>query len=354
MIPKTAKARVGQRFLAAFRDAGAVEVSPDVLLPADTLLDLYGEDIRARAYVTDDPIRGEVVLRPDFTVPIVRLHMQGGADPARYAYLGEVFRKQDHGDTRPENPRDNEYMQAGFEVFARDRAAADAEVFVLFHQLLAPLRLRAVMGDMGLLRDAVAALPVSALRRDALLHHIWRPARFDRLLQTMTEAAAPLPTTDCTDAPWIGARTGAEMAGRLARLAADAAEAPLTGEAADGLRQLLAIDAPVPQALDHMRALGLPGTKPAIARIDARMAHVAAAGVDPAALQFDASHGRSTMEYYDGMTFTFTARDHPDWPPVASGGRYDLLAAQLGQGAAIPAVGGIVRPGLVAQLEGAS
>ena len=69
-------------------------VEADMLLPADTLLDLYGEDIRARAYVTADPLRGEMMLRPDFTVPVVQAHMQG-AEPARYCYLGEVFRKQD-------------------------------------------------------------------------------------------------------------------------------------------------------------------------------------------------------------------------------------------------------------------
>ncbi|MDC3265334.1 hypothetical protein OAU61_04555, partial [Planktomarina temperata] len=43
----------------------------DILQPADVLLDLYGEDIRARAYVTSDPLRGEQMLRPDFTVPVV-------------------------------------------------------------------------------------------------------------------------------------------------------------------------------------------------------------------------------------------------------------------------------------------
>ena len=60
------------------------------------------------------------------------------------------------------------------------------------------------------------------------------------------------------------------------------------------------------------------------------------------------------MEYYDGMTFSFSAPDRPDWPPVASGGRYDALAAVLGQaqGRAIPAVGGIIRPGLVLELGG--
>ncbi len=69
-----------------------------------------GEDIRARAYVTADPIRGEMMLRPDFTVPVVQMHMAHGADPARYAYLGEVFRKQDEPGLRR-----NEYLQVGYE-----------------------------------------------------------------------------------------------------------------------------------------------------------------------------------------------------------------------------------------------
>ena len=60
------------------------------------------------------------------------------------------------------------------------------------------------------------------------------------------------------------------------------------------------------------------------------------------------------MEYYDGFTFSFVAESRPDWPPVATGGRYDALTAVLGRGGrAIPAVGGIIRPGLVAELEAA-
>ena len=94
---------------------GAQPVEADILLPAGTLLDLYGEDIRARAYVTSDPIRGEMMLRPDFTVPVVQMHMAHGAEPARYCYRGEVFRKQDHVQARA-----SEYLQVGYEVFARD------------------------------------------------------------------------------------------------------------------------------------------------------------------------------------------------------------------------------------------
>ena len=60
------------RILRLFSNSGAKIVQPAILQQADTLLDLYGEDIRARAYVTSDPFNGEMMLRPDFTVPIVK------------------------------------------------------------------------------------------------------------------------------------------------------------------------------------------------------------------------------------------------------------------------------------------
>ena len=353
MISKRDKQAVGRRFLDAFRAAGAVEVAPDILLPAETLLDLYGEDIRARAYMATDPLRGEVMLRPDFTVPVTRMHMENGAEPARYCYLGEVFRKQDHGDTMPAHPRDNEDLQAGFELFSRD-PRADAEIFALFHRLLVPHGLTAVMGDMQILLDAVAALPISTPRRVALLHHIWRPRRFERLIARFCAPAARRAFPDST-APWAGMRGHDEMAARMARLAADAGESPLQAGDADLLRRLFAIHGPAPRALADLRDLAdaLPAIGPAVARLGARLDAIAAAGIPLESLHFDASHGRGSMEYYDGMTFSFTAPGRADWPPVAQGGRYDALTAVLGEGRAIPAVGGIIRPGLVAELEGA-
>jgi len=353
-MSKREKQAIGQRILAAFREAGAEEVAPDILLPAETLLDLYGEDIRARAYVTQDPIRGEVVLRPDFTVPVVQMHMENGAEPARYCYLGEVFRKQDHGDTQPEHPRDNEYLQAGFELFARD-PDADAEVFALFHRILAPLSLQASMGDMDLLMDAVRALPLSGARRAALLHHIWRPKRFTRLLRRFS-APATARHFELSAAPWTGLRSRDEMQARLDRLHADAAEVPLAPQWVDRLDRLFAVNAAAPEALAELRQLAaeIPDITGAVDRLERNLADLSRRGVDVASIRFDASHGRHTMEYYDGMTFSFAAPGRADWPPVASGGRYDALAAMLGQsrGRSIPAVGGIIRPGLIHELGG--
>ena len=355
-MSKSAKQAIGQRILAAFRDAGAIEVAPDILLPAETLLDLYGEDIRARAYVTQDPIRGEVMLRPDFTVPVVQMHMENGAEPARYCYLGEVFRKQDQGDTQPAHPRDNEYLQVGFELFARD-PDADAQVFALFHDILAPLGLRASMGDMDLIMDAVRALPLSDARRAALLHHIWRPKRFARLLARFS--APPMPRNFAeAPSPWTGLRAPGEMQARIDRLQADAAEAPLSPEWGARLERLFGVQGPAPQALAELRdiAADFPDIAEAVERLGDNLARLSARGIDVAGVHFDASHGRHTMEYYDGMTFSFEAPGRADWPHVASGGRYDALAAVLGQaqGRAIPAVGGIIRPGLVHELGGLS
>ncbi|WP_420873152.1 ATP phosphoribosyltransferase regulatory subunit [Paracoccus hibiscisoli] len=349
-MPKQAKQSVGQRFLARFRDAGAEEIAPDILLPAGDLLDLYGEDIRARAYVTQDPIRGEMMLRPDFTVPVVRAHMQNGADPARYCYLGEVFRKQDMGDTRPAAPRDNEYLQCGFELFTRD-PQADAEVFALFHDALAPLSLTAQIGDMGLLLDAVRGLPLTQARAVALMHHIWRPGRFARLLARFSTPAVARDFPEPA-AAWAGMRTEDEMIRRIARLQSDAAVPPLSRVWTERLDRLFTLRAPAPDALAALTDLArdMPAIAPAVTRIRARLDAIAARGIDLSAVIFDASHGRTTLEYYDGFTFSFVA-GRAGWPPVASGGRYDALTRVLGRGREIPAVGGIIRPGLVAELE---
>ncbi len=71
-------------------------------------------------------------------------------------------------------------------------------------------------------------------------------------------------------------------------------------------------------------------------------------------LDFEASYGRTSMEYYDGFVFGFAAETRPDLPPVATGGRYDALTRLLGQGRSIPAVGGVIRPDLILQLAEAA
>jgi ATP phosphoribosyltransferase regulatory subunit len=336
------------RLLSRFEALGAKRVEADILQPAGPLLDLYGEDIRARAYVTSDPLRGEVMLRPDFTVPVVQMHLARNDGPARYTYAGEVFRKQEEETGRP-----SEYIQVGFEHFgAGDEAAADAEVFAAFHGILAPIGLKPATGDIGLLIAAVRGLSTTEARKQALLRHLWRPRRFRALVERFrTRRPAPV-RHGSPDSPEIGLRTRDEVEARLGALADDAAAPPLSGMESEVLDALLTLKDPAASVLSQIRdiAVDFPAVAPAAEAFGARLDALSGAGIDVDALPFEASYGRTTLEYYDGFVFGFYAEGRPDLPPVATGGRYDALTGVLGGGEALPAVGGVIRPGLMAEL----
>ena len=362
MTPKTAIRAEADALYAAIAATGAVPVEADLLLPAETLLDLYGEDIRARAYVTHDPVRGEMMLRPDFTVPVVQAHMAHGAEPARYCYMGEVFRQQYHA-----GPRQSEYVQVGYEVFdGSDPLAADAEVFALFASILQPLGLRAATGDTGILRAAVMGLSTSTRRKAALMRHLWRPNRFRALLdrfggRTAQNAARQslLQMLDRGEDPFAGLtqtglRSNTDVTERIKALQEDAATPPINEAEMQLLESILAVSEKCPAALDQLTTLAqqMPALLPAVDRLRDRLDALSAKGIDVQALDFEARYGRTTMEYYDGFVFGFYADHNRDLPAVASGGRYDALTAVLGQGRSIPAVGGVIRPAIVAQLRG--
>ena len=343
-MDKAAVRRMGDAFVARFEAVGAVPVEADILQPADTLLDLYGEDIRARAFVTSDPLRGEAMLRPDFTVPVVQMHQAGGNGAARYCYAGEVFRMQADGSDRPV-----EYLQVGYERFGGARAEADAEVFALFHGLLAPRGLVPATGDIGLLRAAVAGLSTSEKRKAALLRHLWRPWRFRSLVERYRSPREVQPLAGTPGAPEIGLRTRAEVEARLAAIAEDAGVPPLAAAEAEVLDALLSLKEEAGQALPRLRdlAVDLPALRPAADVFEARLAALDARGIDAGRLPFEASYGRTSMEYYDGFVFGFAVPGRPDLPPVATGGRYDALTRAMGGTGASPAVGAVIRPALL-------
>ena len=105
-----------------------------------------------------------------------------------------------------------------------------------------------------------------------------------------------------------------------------------------------------------MLKLGLPSKgrlqEETIAWLAARLDALAARGIAPERLSFEASFGRTTLEYYDGFVFGAQAPGRPDLPPIASGGRYDALTRALGQGRGVPAVGGMIRPEALIALRG--
>jgi ATP phosphoribosyltransferase regulatory subunit len=357
MNPKVITTAAGIETL--FQQAGAATVQAAILQPAETLLDLYGEDIRARAYVTSDPLRGEQMLRPDFTVPVVQMHMEQGAEPARYTYNGVVFRRQEDDASRA-----NEYLQVGYEVFDRSNPAeTDAEVFALIQNALGDAPVQATVGDIGILMSAVDGLNTSERRKSALRRHIWRPKRFRTLLdrfagrvETPAARQALIASDDpmAQAVPQIGLRSAAEVAERIDVLKSDAALAPISATEVDLIETILQVRETCPDALAQLRdiAVDLPSITGAVTRLGERFEALDAHGVETFTLMFEASYGRTSMEYYDGFVFGFHATDHAGLSPIATGGRYDALTQRLGKGDAIPAVGGVIRPDLLIQIAG--
>src|SRR2546430_15484573 len=98
--------------------AGYALVAPAMLQPAEPFLDLSGEDIRKRMFLTVDPQGRELCLRPDLTIPVCRDYLASDAagKVAGFCYLGPVFR---HRSGEP-----SEFLRAGIESFGRTDIAA--------------------------------------------------------------------------------------------------------------------------------------------------------------------------------------------------------------------------------------
>ena len=354
--PGSAAAAEAARLFSQFLARGADPFDTEILQPAASLLDLYGEDIRSRAYVTEDAVHGELMLRPDFTVPLAKFHMEQGSATARYAYSGPVFRRQ-----WPGSARAREYLQVGYEVFGGDDSAdSDAEIYCAIDQALAQFGLLSATGDLSLLIAAVDGLNTSQDRRDFLKRHIWRPVRFRRLLEKFSREAdnareSAAETTELLNqirraGPAIGIRSVDEIAERMHAKRLDALTRPLIPSELSAIGELLAVKGTTGQVLPRLRAIArrLNGVDAAVDRMETRLDALAQRGIKADQLWFEASYGRTSLEYYDGFVFGFFRRGIEGL--VALGGRYDQLMAALGGGRTCPAVGGVVRPELTARL----
>ena len=127
-----------------------------VIQPADPFLDMAGEDLRRRIFLTESETGQILCLRPEFTIPVCLDHIASRADtPRRYAYLGEVFRQRREGG--------NEFFQAGIEDLGElDTAEADArsvaDASALLAVTLPGTSLSVTLGDQAVFEAVLAAL----------------------------------------------------------------------------------------------------------------------------------------------------------------------------------------------------
>src|SRR5216684_2989266 len=174
--------------IASFERAGYARVAPAILQPAEPFLDLSGEDIRRRMYLTTDPRGRELCLRPDLTIPVSRDYLASSAagKAAGFCYLGPVFRD------RTDAPA--EFLQAGIESFGRpDKAAADAEMLALgldatTHYGLAHPDIR--IGDVALFTALIAALDLAPAWKRRLIKDFNHKSSLAHDLDRLTIAAS--------------------------------------------------------------------------------------------------------------------------------------------------------------------
>ncbi|ADZ71889.1 ATP phosphoribosyltransferase regulatory subunit [Polymorphum gilvum] len=352
--------------LRRFEDAGYTRVAPPILQPADIFLDLTGEDIRRRLFLTNGSDGPDLCLRPDFTIPVCRQHLETGpaGRQAAYCYAGPVFRQ------RPGAL--GEIPQIGAESIGRsDHEAADAGILALavaalddfgigdvtirigdetlFTAILSGLdlplawqrRLRDLFGETDKLAAAVARMAGEGGSEDD-----GRGVRLGFLaaLEGADPDAAQAVVEDLLSIAGIsavGGRTASEIAERFLEQAALASGSGAHRDAADILRRYLSIsgapDAALADLDGFVRASGIDLTGP----IDAfrrRLEAIEAQGIATARMTFEASFGRR-LDYYTGFVFEIHAARSPVPGQIVGGGRYDRLVKLLGAETEVPAVG---------------
>lgn len=343
--------------IALFEREGYARVEPPVLQPADVFIDLSGEDIRRRMFVTQDASGAELCLRPEYTIPVCLQHLHArGGQPSGYAYGGPVFRM------RPNES--GEFLQAGLESIGRtDIAAADAEILGLalegLTQIGAPAIPSVKLGDMGLLHALIDALNVAPAAKRRVIRAIVSGQGLASLcepdssgspehagllaaIEGQAPQAAKAFVEDILSIAGI-ARVGGRSAGEIAErfLARAANRTGLPDEARQVLERYIAIEGDPDQAAEAVRDLAKEAgleIGSALAVFEERTGFMAARGLDVAAFSFSAAFARN-LDYYTGFIFEVQDSRRSDAKPIVGGGRYDRLLQHLGAESPIPAVG---------------
>lgn len=356
---------------AVFGTHGYAFIEPPILEPADVFLEQSGEDIRRRLYAFNDASGQELCLRPELTIPACRMYLRGplAGQPARLSYNGPAFRFQPPGRDRP-----CQFLQAGVEALGLDdKEAADAEVLAVTLAAVEAAGLpdcHIEIGDVGLFFGLVDQLQLPERWRLRLKHQFWRPGQLQDLISRLsgedgggavadrTAFLAALGGLDGKQAKSAvedvlqmagiapaGGRTTEEITARFLEQAADARSGALSQEIVALFDAYFDIsdscDAAIGRLRDLTRQAGIT-LDDDIARFERRCDLADKQGVPVDRLQFAARFERG-LQYYTGFVFELHAKGQAAPGPIAGGGRYDRLLAQLGADKEIPAIGGAIR-----------
>ena len=352
----------GERALGFFEGAGFSRIEPAVLQPTGPFLDMSGEDIRGRLYLTAGADGEELCLRPDYTIPVCLEHLASGAKggEARYSYLGPVFRARAGAG--------GETVQTGLESFGRrDIEAADAEILALALEAAnqagaGPLSVR--IGDARVFDAVVSALGLPEYWRRRVRRGVARGQPLEKILDrsglTPFSKAGVLAALERADhdgakalvqdllamagIATVGGRSPSEIADRFLEQAATRVEDGIGAPQVEALGRFLGIAGHPDHASRELRTLAGEAKLdigPALASFDERIGFMAARGLNVDECVYASAFVRD-LDYYTGFVFEASDPAAPAGRPAIGGGRYDGLARKLGASEETPAVGAAI------------
>ncbi len=358
-ISSTERRAAGERALRFFEEAGFSRVEPSILQPTAPFLDMSGEEIRGRMFLTVGPDGQELCLRPDYTIPVCLLHLGAPetAGETRVSYLGPVFRA---GAQR-------EWLQTGLESFGRrDIEAADAEILALALQgakAAGAGALKVRIGDALVFDGVIGALGLPEYWRRRVRRGVARGQSLEKLVErngvTPFSKAGVLAALERADHDGakalvqdllsiagisaVGGRSSGEIADRFLEQAATRQDDGLSSEQMQALQQFLAISGHPDAAARELRALAKDARldiDKALCSFEERVGFMAARGLPIDDFAYSAAFVRD-LDYYTGFVFEAADPGRPG-PPAIGGGRYDGLARKLGAEKETPAVGAAI------------
>ncbi len=344
--------------LALFAERGAGLTDVAIVQPADPFLDMAGEDLRRRIFLTESETGEALCLRPEFTIPVCLDHIGSRAGtPRRYAYLGEVFRQQRAGQA--------EFFQAGIEDLGdKNKPVADArslaDAHALLKRVLPQSELAVTLGDQSIFEAVLVALGLPRGWRmrlarafgarallDAALADLGNPARKTALADDVAELVADgnadalaghiAEGMEAAGLSPSAGRTPEDIARRLIEKA-ELRSVRLSGEAFAALKAFLAIHVPLaeaPATLERFASEAGISLGTALTNFTERAKTIEGHGLPATEIFYDAAFGRP-LDYYTGLVFEIVA---PGSGVLAGGGRYDRLLTLLGAKTTIPGVG---------------
>ncbi|KAB0540222.1 ATP phosphoribosyltransferase regulatory subunit [Pseudochrobactrum saccharolyticum] len=343
-----------------FATTSSEAVDIPILQPADPFLDMAGEDLRSRIFLTENENGDSLCLRPEFTIPVCRNHIAlNAATPKRYSYIGEVFRQRREGGTS--------FHQAGIEDLGGDNEpASDArslsDALNAVHQAALNASLQVLLGDQSVFEAVLASLGLPrgwqkklarAFGSAELLEQALQDLASPRLGNVIPERLRQIVDEQGEDAlvtalaqemqvagisPAAG-RSPSEIARRLMEKQQLAA-VQLADRVLTALKTFLSIRVPLEQATVQLTEFaeqnGL-DLGAALQSFGKRVEEMRKAGIDLGIITYDAGFGRP-LDYYTGLVYEITSRD-ADCGVIVGGGRYDRLLTMLGAKERISGVG---------------